>query len=107
MAQDPAQIPPESSQFVSAASLRLRLDWFNKLRWGAVLGALATAFISNASAAYSPPFYSLLAMVVVLAALNAGYVWRNRRIPPTDIAAELKVVKLQMLGDGAYRLDVK
>lgn len=99
MAQARAHIPPESSQFVSAASLRLRLDWFNKLRWGAVLGALATAFISRASSTYSPPFASLLVLVVVLGALNTAYVWRNRRIPPTDIAAELKVVKLQMLGD--------
>lgn len=99
MAQDPARIPPESSQFISAASLRLRLDWFNKLRWGAVLGALATAFVSKAGNSYFPPFYSLLILVCVLAALNTVYIWRNRRIRPTDIAAELKVVKLQMLGD--------
>lgn len=99
MAQDPAQISQESSQFVSAASLRLRLDWFNKLRWGAVLGALVTSFVSNATNAYSPPIYSLLALVLFLAALNAAYVWRNHRIPPTDFAAEMKVVKLEMLGD--------
>ncbi len=99
MPQDSARIAPESSQFVSAASLRLRLDWFNKMRWGAVLGSLVAAFLSFASKSYSPPLLPLLSFVIVLIVLNSGYVWRNHRLPPQDIGSELRVVKLQMVGD--------
>ena len=99
MPQDPARIEPESSQFVSAASLRLRLDWFNKLRWGAVAGALVAVIIALAVEKYRLSAGSLLTMVVMLAALNAAYIWRNRRLAPWDIKAELRIVQLQMLGD--------
>ena len=99
MPQDPARIEPESSQFVSAASLRLRLDWFNKLRWGAVAGALVAVIIALAVEKYRLSAGSLLTMVVMLAALNTAYIWRNRRLAPWDIKAELRIVQLQMLGD--------
>jgi signal transduction histidine kinase len=97
--QEPDRIAPESSQFVSAASLRLRLDWFNKLRWGAVCGALGAVFLAWLERSYSLPLGPLLVVLVILALLNLAYVLRNVSIPPTDIAAEIRVVKLQMVGD--------
>lgn len=92
-------IAPESSQFVSAASLRVRLDWFNKLRWGAVVGVCLAAFLAQAILAHSLPLVPLLLTATVLLLMNLGYVLRNHRLPPTDILAELRLVKLQMLGD--------
>ena len=99
MPQDPTRIAPESSQFVSAASLRLRLDWFNKLRWVAVAGALGAIFFAGFDKSFSPPVGALLTILGILTLLNLGYVLRNAIIPPTDITAEIRVVKLQMVGD--------
>ncbi|MBU8870197.1 MAG: HAMP domain-containing histidine kinase [Gemmatimonadales bacterium] len=99
MPKDPARIAPESSQFVSAASLRVRLDWFNKLRWVAAAGALIAIFLAYVVASYSLPLTPLLTMVLVLVGLNTGYVLRNYWTPPQDISEEIKVVKLQMFGD--------
>ena len=97
--QQNAAIPPESSQFVSAASLRLRLDWFNKLRWAAAGATLAAVLVAGVLAGIPLPMAPLLVTAGVLAALNLGYVARNRRIPPTDIRAEIRLVKQQMAGD--------
>ena len=94
-----AAIAPESSQFVSAASLRLRLDWFNKLRWGAVGATLVAALVAGALARIPLPIVPLLVTAGILALLNLGYVVRNRRTPPTDIRAEIRLVKQQMAGD--------
>jgi len=98
MAADP-KIAPESSHFVSAASLRVRLDWFNKLRWGAAVGVLVATLLGERLLAQSLPLRSLLMAGSVLVFMNLGYVLRNLRLPPTDIVAELRLVKLQMLGD--------
>nr|MEE4266881.1 HAMP domain-containing sensor histidine kinase [Candidatus Krumholzibacteria bacterium] len=92
-------IPPDSSHFVSAESLRLRLDWFNKLRWGAVLGILLAMLVSGVLLRYALPMRPLLITVGVLALLNLIYVWRNRRQAPTAIRGEMRLVKLQMVGD--------
>ena len=92
-------IARESSQFVSAASLRLRLDWFNKLRWGAAGGILVAVVVANAWLVQSLPLRSLLYTTAVLLLMNMGYVVRNRRLEPVDFLAELRLVKLQMLGD--------
>lgn len=99
MPQEPDRIAPESSQFVSAASLRLRLDWFNKLRWAAVGGALVAVSLAWLEKSYRPPFGPLLVVLGILALLNLAYIVRNLNIPPTDIAAEIRIVKLQMIGD--------
>jgi signal transduction histidine kinase len=89
----------ESSQFVSADSLRLRLDWFNKLRWGAVAGILAAALVAGVVLGYELPMRPLLITVGVLALLNLLYVLRNKRLVPEVIRDELRLVKLQMAGD--------
>jgi signal transduction histidine kinase len=94
-----APVPPESSHFVSADSLRLRLDWFNKLRWGAVLGILVALLVAGGLLKYRLPMRPLLITVGVLALLNLIYVWRNRRQAPTAIKGEMRLVKLQMVGD--------
>lgn len=94
-----AAISPDSSHFVSAASLRVRLDWFNKLRWGAAGTLLAAVLLIGLLAGIPLPVAPLLAAAGVLAALNAIYVARNRRVPPTDIRAEIRLVKAQMTGD--------
>ena len=93
------KIAPESSQFVSAASLRVRLDWFNKLRWGAAVGVCVAVLLGQKLLAHNLPLGPLLLTIAVLALMNLGYVLRNHRLPPTDILAELRLVKLQMLGD--------
>ncbi len=89
----------ESSLFVSAASLRLRLDWFNKLRWGAAAGILVAVMVTNVYLSQSLPLIPLLVTTGVLLLLNLGYVVRNQRLAPKDIDAELRLVKLQMVGD--------
>ncbi len=89
----------ESSQFVSATSLRVRLDWFNKLRWGAAVGVLAAVMVTQYWLSQTLPLVALLVTAGVLLLLNFGYVIRNNRLAPQDIDAELRWVKLQMLGD--------
>ena len=92
-------IPPASSLFVSAASLRVRLDWFNKLRWGAVaLAALAVVAVETV-VPHPLPMRPILVTVGLLALLNALYTWRNHRLAPVSIGAELRLVKMQMVGD--------
>ncbi len=92
-------IARESSQFVSAASLRVRLDWFNKLRWGAAVGILAAVVGANLWLSPSLPLFQLFLTAAMLVLMNLGYVIRNRRLEPVDIVAELRLVKVQMLGD--------
>ncbi len=99
MLNQQAPVPPDSSHFVSAESLRLRLDWFNKLRWGAVLGILVALLVAGGLLKYRLPMRPLLITVGVLALLNLIYVWRNRRQAPTAIKGEMRLVKLQMVGD--------
>lgn len=93
------RIPPETSQFVSAASLRVRLDWFNKVRWGAAGSTLAAILVVGVIGGYPLPVVPMLVTVGVLLALNALYVGRNRRIPPANVRIEIRLVKLQMAGD--------
>ncbi len=92
-------IARESSQFVSAASLRVRLDWFNKLRWGAAVGILVAVMVADRWLVQSLPLQSLMLTTGLLLVMNMSYVIRNRRLAPVDILAELRLVKLQMLGD--------
>ncbi len=92
-------IARESSQFVSAASLRVRLDWFNKLRWGAAVGILVAAVVADRWLAHTLMLKWLLLTTGVLLLLNLIYVIRNKRLQPVDILSEFRLVKLQMLGD--------
>lgn len=92
-------IAAESSQFVSAASLRLRLDWFNKLRWGAAAGVLGAILVVGVVLKIPLPLRPLLVTAGCLAVANLAYVLRNARIEPVNIGAEIRVVKLQMLVD--------
>jgi len=92
-------IARESSQFVSAASLRVRLDWFNKLRWGAAVGILVAAVVADRWLAHTLMLKWLLLTTGVLLLLNLIYVVRNKRLQPVDILSEFRLVKLQMLGD--------
>jgi signal transduction histidine kinase len=89
----------ESSHFVSAGSLRVRLDWFNKMRWGAAAGILAGILIAGVWLGHPLPMAPLLLTCGVLVVLNLLYVARNSRLEAVDIALELRLVKLQMLGD--------
>jgi signal transduction histidine kinase len=92
-------IAPESSQFVSAASLRVRIDWFNKLRWGAALGVLAVVLIAGVGLKAPIEVRGLLLTGLVLLVLNTVYVVRSWRYPATDIAVELRLIKVQMVCD--------
>ncbi len=97
--QQIAAIAPESSQFVSAASLRVRSEWFNKLRWAATGTTLAATLVAGVWARFPLPVGPLLVTVGLLAVLNAAYTIRNRRVPPADIRAEIRLLKQQMTGD--------
>jgi len=92
-------IAPGSAQFTSAASLRVRLDWFNKLRWGAALGVLAVVSIAGVGLKADIEVRSLLLTGLVLLLLNTVYVVRSWRFPATGIAIELRLVKVQMVCD--------
>jgi signal transduction histidine kinase len=93
------KIPPASTLFVSTASLRHRLDWFNKLRWGALAVVSLAVIVVDTVVAQTLPMPPILVTVGMLGLLNALYVWRNRRVAPVSITDELRLVKLQMLGD--------
>jgi len=92
-------IAPESSQFVSAASLRQRLDWFNKLRWGAAVGVLAVVLIVGVGLKAPIEVRGLLLTGAVLLFLNTAYALRSRRYKAVHIAIELRLVKVQMVCD--------
>ncbi len=91
--------PDDASHFVSAASLRRRLEWFDKLRWVAVVCVVAATLVADGVLPGSLPVGRLMAAAAILAFLNAIYTVRNRRVPPTDLRVELRHVKLQMVGD--------
>jgi signal transduction histidine kinase len=93
------EISPGSSHFVSAASLRVRLDWFNKLRWGAVLGVTVAVTVAMIWLDYNLPLTPLFVVTGILFVLNAGYTLRNWRLKPKFIEAELRLVKMQMVAD--------
>lgn len=99
MLKEQLPVPPESSHFVSPESLRVRLDWFNKLRWGAAAGILVGIVSAGSLLGYDLPLRPLLITLAVLLILNILYVVRNKRLAPVDIRAEFRLVKLQMVGD--------
>lgn len=99
MATTQPSIPYESSHFVSAASLRVRQDWFNKLRWCASAGVLTATLTADHIIDNDLAQVPLLWTVAGLIVLNVLYILRNRRIPPRDIRVELRHVKMQMVGD--------
>jgi len=84
---------------VSAASLRRRLDWFNKLRWGAALGVLLAVLVVGTAFDEPIEVRPLLLTAGVLLLMNLAYVLRSRATPPTSIKAEILLMKLQMVGD--------
>lgn len=96
-ARDP--VPEAAGHFVSAASLRRRADWFIRLRWAAAVAVALLAVAADAAAGVRLPLLQLLGAAAALALLNVGYVRRNRRTAPADMAAELLWVKLQMAAD--------
>ncbi|MGD9546542.1 MAG: sensor histidine kinase [Candidatus Krumholzibacteriia bacterium] len=99
MADEHDRIDEQSSHFVSAASLRVRLDWFNKLRWGAAGCILLATLLADRVIDNELVQAPLLGVVGVLLVLNLAYVVRNRRVPPRNIRVELRHVKMQMVGD--------
>ena len=92
-------IAPGSSQFVSAASLRQRLDWLNRLRWAAVVVVLGAVMVAGPWLGLPLPMRGLLVTAAGLLILNSLYVLRNRRWAPTNIRTEIRFVKVQMAGD--------
>jgi signal transduction histidine kinase len=92
-------IAPESAHFVSAASLRVRSDWFNRMRWSAACGLVLISLLAVRFGGVTLPMKAVLATVGLLLALNTAYTLRNRRVRAVDIRAELRVVKVQMVLD--------
>ena len=98
-AQTDSDAAAVTSHFVSADSLRSRLDWLNRLRWGAVVMVPGSVLVAGPWLQLELPVRGLLLTAVGLLCLNLVYVVRNRRVAPTDIRAELRLVKMQMVGD--------
>lgn len=89
----------EASLFVSATSLRRRLDWFNRLRWGAVAVLLATVTVLGGFTIIPLPVVPTLWVAGILALVNLGYIIRNRLLPARSIRTEIRIVKLEMACD--------
>ena len=87
------------TNFVSAVSLREKLDWFNRLRWWAVGCIVLSIFTATMVLGHPLAVKPLLMISAVLALLNLGYVIRNLRISPVDITMEIRQVKLEMVAD--------
>lgn len=79
--------------------MRLRLDWFNKLRWGAALGVLVLVLVFGVVLKAPIEIRGLLLTGAALLLLNTVYVLRSLRVPAEDINSELRVMKVQMVGD--------
>ena len=92
-------LTPEASLFVSATSLRHRLDWFNRLRWGAVAVLVAAVTVLGGFTIIPLPVGPVLGVAGALALVNLGYVVRNRLLPARSIATEVRIVKLEMAFD--------
>lgn len=92
-------LTPESALFVSATSLRHRLDWFNRLRWGAVAVLVAAVTVLGGFTIIPLPVGPMLAVAAALALVNLGYVVRNRLLPARAIRTEIRLVKLEMACD--------
>ncbi len=99
MAEDRLPKHGQSSHFVSAASLRRRLDWFDKLRWVAAGCVIIATLVAEEVLPGSLPLGKLVAVAGVLVVLNTIYTVRNRRVPPTSLRVELRHVKMQMVAD--------
>ncbi len=97
--EDRSPLPGESSHFVSAASLRKRLEWFDKLRWVAAVCVVLATVTADGLLPGALPLQRLLSTALVLALLNVIYSVRNHRVPPVNLTVELRHVKLQMVGD--------
>lgn len=92
-------LTPEAALFVSATSLRHRLDWFNRLRWGAVAVLLAAVTVLGGFTIIPLPVGPVLGVAGALALVNLGYVVRNRLLPARAIRTEIRIVKLEMAFD--------
>jgi len=92
-------LTPEASLFVSATSLRRRLDWLNRLRWGVVVVLIAAVTVLGAATIIPLPVRPMLTAAGVLALMNLGYVVRNRLLPARSIRTEIRIVKLEMACD--------
>ncbi|MBK6733784.1 MAG: HAMP domain-containing histidine kinase [bacterium] len=92
-------LTPEASLFVSATSLRHRLDWFNRLRWGAVVVLVAAVTVLGSVTIIPLPVGPMLAVAGTLALMNLGYVARNRLFAARAVRTEIRIVKLEMACD--------
>ncbi len=96
---DRFSMPEGGGHFVSAASLRRRLDWFDKLRWAAAGCVILATLVADEVLPGVLPLKMLMLTAGFLVVLNAAYTVRNRRVPPVSLKVELRHVKLQMAGD--------
>lgn len=92
-------LTPEATLFVSATSLRRRLEWFSRMRWGAALVLVAAVAVLGSLTIIPLPVRPLLAVAGALALINLGYVVRNRLLPARAVRIEIRLVKLEMACD--------
>jgi signal transduction histidine kinase len=90
---------PEESLFSSAASLRLKSNWFISLRWWAMLALASATLFSKAVGGIPLEIGFILAICGLLGAVNVMHMVRNLRVVPDDIPAEVRMLKLQMIID--------
>lgn len=92
-------LTPEATLFVSATSLRRRLEWFSRMRWGAALVLVAAVTVLGSFTIIPLPVGPLLGVAGALALINLGYVIRNRLLPARAVRTEVRLVKLEMACD--------
>jgi signal transduction histidine kinase len=92
-------LTPEVSLFVSATSLRRRLEWLNRIRWCIIAVLIAAVTVLGAATIIPLPVRPMLMTAGVLALMNLGYVIRNRLLPARSIRTEIRIVKLEMVCD--------
>ena len=86
---------------MSAASLRLRLDWFNTLRWGAGFGVLAAVLIVGVGFEEPILVRPLVLTAGVLLLMNLAYVLRGRaRVTIDDEVHEVRAGTVLLIPAG-------
>ncbi len=94
----PEPLDDEASRFSTAGGVRLRSDWFIRLRWLAIVVAVVLALIAE-RVFPGLEFSVLLVPIGILGVVNVAYFILSRKYPARSLGFELNFVRVQMLVD--------